>query len=152
MSTYQNQKAKSSFRIKKKRLSAVQKITLTTIAIAMLTVIISTIALFLSNPEYNVKKEITNLSTDYYENYLYKKIINSKKTENLDDIFKDYNETNPSTIYLRQLLYHKEIDQKTINFIKTYCDENKTYVKFHPEHPYSKSSYSISYNYSCDFE
>ena len=51
------------------------------------------------------KSKIEALASDYYENYLYQQIVNSK--ENPAKILDEYKKIGLSIVYLRQLLHYK---------------------------------------------
>lgn len=109
-------------------------------------VIISVVCLVVFNPERQVKSKINSLAATYYEDYFYPKITKDPAT-----VLKKYENTGLSQVTLRQLLFDPSGSTKKSGYILAHCDENKTYVKYYPEPPYSKTSYRTEINYSCDF-
>lgn len=136
---------------KKTSLSIAQKTIVLVIGLLFILIAVLSISLFFLNTESRVKNTISSIATDYYENYIYENIINSEKVEEFDKIMENYEHFGFSAIYLRQLLYYNN-NPETIDFIKQYCDENKTSVKFYPNPPYSRTSYRAEYTYFCNFE
>lgn len=133
---------------KKKSFSPVQKIVLFMIMILFVLVIGYLIFGLTYTSENITKSKIETLASDYYENYLYKQIVDSK--EDPAKILDEYKKIGLSIVYLRQLLRY-ENDKELENYLLKHCDENKTSVKFYPESPYTKTSYHTDYSYSCDF-
>ena len=138
---------------RKKRFTLVQKIILGVIGATFITIIIATISILSSKPENVVTSKIEALASDYYENYLYQGILDSNRfSGNIEETLQKYVDVGFSPITLRELLLH---DTKKSNdfasFIKNYCDENRTTIKFYPEAPFTKTSYHIDYSYSCEF-
>lgn len=138
---------------KKHKLSPIQKIIIVIIVSVMAITIGFAIASFFLQPENLTKAKISNLATDYYENYLYENLINSEKfSGNIDATMSEYRDRGLSTITLRQLLLHDQSKNASLaNEIKNYCDEEKTTIKFYPDAPYSRSSYHVDYHYVCNF-
>lgn len=140
-------------KIQKNRLSAPQKVIISIIVMAFIVIIIAVVSVFITKPENIVKSKIEALSSNYYENYLYENILNSDNfSGNITETLEKYTETGFSAITLRELLLNDT--KKTADiapFIKEYCDENKTTIKFYPESPFTRSSYRANYSYSCEF-
>ncbi len=138
---------------KKHKLSPIQKIIIVIIVSVMAITIGFAIASFFLQPENLTKAKISNLATDYYENYLYENLINSEKfSGNIDATMSEYKDRGLSTITLRQLLLHDQSKNASLaNEIKNYCDEEKTTIKFYPDAPYSRGSYHVDYHYVCNF-
>ena len=94
-----------------------------------------------------------NLAKTYYEEFIYEGIKNASANE--DEVAKKmdrYVESGFAPVNLRQLmLYKREQTKKDADYIRRYCDENKTSVKFYPEKPYGKEDYRIEFRYSCEF-
>ena len=123
------------------------------ITAAMIAVIVSVVCIFLFKPENTVKAKISELSSDYYENYLYQSLDpNSLSSEEFSKSMQKYEKTGLTITTLRQiLLYDHKKNAKDAPFLKKYCDEDSTYIKYYPEYPYSKTSYRTEYTYSCEF-
>ncbi len=138
---------------KRHRLTTPQIVVLIVIIASMFIVIAMSIFALLFKPENTVKAKISELSSDYYENYLYQNFdFNNFSSEELANFMQKYENKGLTAITLRQILLHDY--QKNAEFaplLKKYCDEDSTYVKFYPEPPYSKTSYRTEYTYSCDF-
>lgn len=138
---------------KSRRLSKIQKIIVAIIIIAFVIVFTVSIGLMFFSTENHVKSKIDHLARNYYENYYYEKIINSKKFDgDVTGILENYRESGFSPAPLRQiLLYDTDENKSTAEYIKKYCDYNKTYIRFYPDSPYGKTDYHIDYSYSCEF-
>lgn len=132
-----------------------KKIIITVIILAFITVAIGVIFIPFSKPEYKINTKIPALASDYYENYFYEELLNLDQYSNESDLKKamtKYEEKGFAIVTLRQLLlHHDEVSSEPLNYLKEYCDENATFVRFYPEYPYEKTSYHIDYNYSCDY-
>lgn len=139
----------------KKSFSTPQKTIIIVIISAFLVVIFAVISSFFLKPENLVKTKIEVLAREYYETYFYDKFFKSEdflNLEKLDSQMKKYKTSGFPSVPLRQiLLYENEKNADSAELIGSYCDENKTSVRFYPEYPYEKASYSMKFNYSCDF-
>ncbi|MBR3252654.1 hypothetical protein IKF84_01105 [Candidatus Saccharibacteria bacterium] len=134
---------------------------LTVIATIMLIVIGFNIFCLVVTPEKLVKDEITAITSDYYENYFYNKVLdnNSLSTDNADfnasameKILKNYTNRGFASISLRQLLLSD--DQKHIaatEHLEKYCNLDRSNIKIYPEAPYNRQNYHVEYSYSCKF-
>ncbi|MBR2795489.1 hypothetical protein IKE13_00305 [Candidatus Saccharibacteria bacterium] len=138
---------------KKHRFTTPQIVVLIVIVLSMVAVIAAAICTVFLKPENTVKDKISELSADYYENYLYEKFdFSNLSPEDYLDFMQKYEKTGLTATTLRQLLLYDH--QKNAEFaplLKKYCDEDTTYIKYYPEHPYSKTSYRVEYTYSCEF-
>lgn len=146
-----NKRTHSNFNTTKKRLSTTQKTIIAIILISSILVVAFYLYSLFFNSEAHIKGKLSTLASHYYEDYLYENLINSENINDLGEVMEEYKTSGFPTVYLRQLLYYKENDAKTISLLKEHCNENKTGVKFYPESPFSKTSYRIEYIYSCDF-
>ncbi|MBR2659035.1 hypothetical protein IKD57_04115 [Candidatus Saccharibacteria bacterium] len=130
-----------------------RKIIIVVIIITMFAVILFLLFKSFSTPEHIIKAKIETAATDYYENFFYTDITKYGTTEkSLAEIMDRYKDKGFSTVSLRQLLLYdskKYADARDV--VTSYCDENKSYVKFYPEPPYEQKNYRIEYHYSCDF-
>lgn len=140
-------------RIDRQVYSATKKSILTVIIFSMLIVILAVLFVIFNDPEKLVKQKITDITTDYYENYYYPSLIgNAADEDSLSDIMTPYVTPGFATISLRQLLlFDNERFAKTATFVKQYCDENKTFAHIYPDPPFGKKNYHIDYIYSCAF-
>ena len=138
---------------RKTRFTTPQIIIFIIIVLSMIAVIVTTICAVVFKPENTVKDKISELSADYYENYLYQKFdFDDISSEDLANFMQKYEKTGLTATTLRQLLlYDHQKNAEYAPFLKKYCDEDTTYIKFYPEHPYSKTSYRVEYTYSCEF-
>lgn len=134
----------------------VQRIIILIIILNFILITIALVVSFIFTPENLTKSKLDNLAKDYYENYLYQNIINSDSFKEKNDLkitFEKYETIGLSSVTLRELfLYKDHPDQETIDYIKEYCDDNKTNVTFYPKPPYEKNSYEMEFFYSCNFE
>ncbi len=153
MAKSKNKKTQANSR--RRRYSPAQKTILLIIFIAFFIVFIALLCAFFLKPEKIVKSKIDTIASDYYENYFYEKLITSEKyteSKDLDDILGRYKDNGLATLNLRQLLlYDNQKNAEFAPYLKKYCDEENTYIKFYPEPPYSRTSYHIDYTYSCNF-
>lgn len=138
---------------KRQRFTKPQLIIIIVIILCMLSVVTAVIYNLFSKPENIVKAKISEISSDYYENYLYKNFNFEKySSEDLANFMQKYENVGLTTTTLRQLLlYDHQKNADVAPLLKKYCDENTTFIKFYPEQPYSKNSYHIEYTYSCEF-
>ena len=155
---------KSSFRVNTFDTHIAKNTTLTIIVIATLSILAYFIFSIIATPEFLIKREIESITTDYYENYFYRNILDnnslnpddvteSTSTENnLSDILDQYKNTGFPRITLNQLLlYDNRKNYALASSISEYCDLNKTTIKIFPEPPYTAKNYRVEYNYSCNF-
>lgn len=138
---------------KRQRFTKPQLIIIIVIILCMLSVITAVIYNLFSKPENIVKAKISEISSDYYENYLYKNFNFEKySSEDFANFMQKYENVGLTTTTLRQLLlYDHQKNADVAPLLKKYCDENTTFIKFYPEQPYSKTSYRVEYTYSCEF-
>lgn len=138
---------------KRQRFTKPQLIIIIVIILCMLSVVTAVIYNLFSKPENIVKAKISEISSDYYENYLYKNFNFEKySSEDLANFMQKYENVGLTTTTLRQLLlYDHQKNADVAPLLKKYCDENTTFIKFYPEQPYSKTSYRVEYTYSCEF-
>lgn len=128
---------------------------LTVIFLATLVVVATTIASFFLTKESRIKRQITHLATDYYENYFYTNLTSSpdyKALTNPTSVMENFHTYGLARKTLNDLLlYDNQKNANYADFLSEYCDVNKTYVRIFPDPPYEKNSYHIEYNYACDF-
>lgn len=133
---------------KKPDSSFVPKIIIAIVIIAMIVVVVATIMFLVFTKENRIKPKIEALATSYYEDNLYEKFVNPT---NSTEMLQKYDKTGLPLVQLRQLIFTSDLEKTEIEQIRNACDENKTYVKYFPEPPYSKTSYHIEYTYNCNF-
>ncbi len=127
-----------------------QKITLAIIISATILVIISVLCIFILDNERIAKSKISSLASEYYENYFYPSM--SIEKDELADVMSDFLETGFNNVNLRQLILATGKDHSAdADFLRKYCDEKSTIIRFFPEPPFDKTSYHVEYSYSCDF-
>ena len=148
-------KARTSTRNNHKPNFCAKTIILTVIILTFLVVIIAVICSLIFTPETITKSNLNKLATDYYENYYYESIVNSKEfnaLDNVDSTMEKYTEKGFPKIKLRQLiLQNQSRNQPLTDQIIKYCDEESTFVTFYPELPFDRTSYHIEFDYSCLF-
>ncbi len=132
--------------------SIIRYITLAIIAIAMLSVILATLFAIFYNPENIVKQKIAEISSDYYENYLYEKALAPTDTQSTAELAERYVKAGFPIISLRQLfLFDNGRYAESSDLITTHCNESETFITFFPEAPFSKTDYRVEYHYACAF-
>ena len=100
----------------------------------------------------------------YYENYFYPNILkNNSIYENdvaspttaepiMSNILEKYTERGFSRIDLNQLLLYDNFKHySSASSLSSYCDLEKTFITIFPEPPYTRQSYHVKYDYSCNF-
>lgn len=126
-----------------------RKAILTVITLIIFAVLISAVCSIIFNAERTTKSAISNLATEYYENYLHQSI--SSSGEDINKVMQKYTDTGFSAIPLRQLILRSSQDKAVKEAILKYCDENATLIQFFPIEPFSKTDYRVEYTYSCSF-
>lgn len=122
------------------------------IVLSMAVVILGAAAATFMTNESRVKSKVSDLASDYYENYFYTNLISSPKFKDLNSTMEKYQEHGFSTISLNELLlYDNQKNAKFSDYLTEYCDENKTFIKFYPDPPYDRKSYHIQFSYACTF-
>lgn len=125
------------------------------ILIASLIVAFSIIYAIFFNTEKVIKSKISALATDYYENYFYENLISSdkfKQVKNLDSTMEKYHTSGLSPVSLSDLLlYDNQKNHEYRDYLTTYCDEDRTSIKFYMDPPYERTSYHYEITYSCNF-
>lgn len=123
-----------------------KKIVLVIIALTVIIVIATIVAIPFLEPERRVKADITALATDYYENYLYPDDLASSPNVS------KYETYGFAPITLRQLLLHDHGKNSShTSFLSQYCDPTATIIKYYADPPYGRTDYHIDYTYSCEF-
>lgn len=140
------------------KLSLVQKIILSIILIVAVSVItVSVYAIIHFRPTDTatlVKSYISNISTDYYENYYFPSLessIHDHSNSDISEVLSRYTDTGFSRVPLRQIISHIDYDETSLNQITERCDTNSTLVHFFPDPPFTSTSYHVDYEYSCNF-
>lgn len=146
---------KKSSKLKPYQALPFPKIIIVIIVIAIFLVFLALLLALIFKPENQVKLKISNLSSSYYENFLYKESVNPEGAPSIEQPNSDlirYTEQGFAPVLLRQLIFqdHEELTSDDY-YILEYCDENNTYVQFYPEAPYTKTSYRTETTYSCNF-
>ena len=136
---------------------------LTVIILTMLTVIGFTIFNFIATPEFLVKREIKSITSDYYENYFYNKILENNSLDPnesdssviepvLSEALKKYVDTGFARLTLRQLLLYDDAKHSgSSKYLSKYCDLDTSLLKIYPESPFGRKNYHVDYSYSCKF-
>ena len=133
--------------------TSARNITLVIIIIAALAVCTTFIASILLKPERLVPPKIEALATNYYENIFYEKMVTSDQfSGDATATLEKHHERGLAIITLRQLLLQDPpITDDEANYLRQYCDENKTTVHFYPDPPYTRTAYHAEFNYACNF-
>ena len=122
------------------------------IAFAMMIVVLALLFMSFSSPERTVKNKITEIATDYYENYFYAQFTAGVDESLFEENFSRYQDVGFSRVSLRQLLlFDNERYAKSADILSKYCDKNTTYVQFFPYPPFGKTDYKTEFHYSCEF-
>ena len=152
-----NRKPKQKPRRKKSH-RTISPIPLTILIIIIVVSIVVAIAFLFSaftSTESIVKDRISALTKNFYENHLYVGVANSNNSADrntFESTMRKYAEDGFGIIRLRQILhFNNEMSAHEKDFITSYCDENRTYVKIYPEPPFGPESYHAEYHYSCNF-
>lgn len=153
MRSTKNNKRKKQSRTRKPKYDLVQKIILGIIAACFLVVIFYLIYSLINRPENRVPRLISEISEDYYENYLYEKFSKSDSFKNdPDKTMELYSQYGFTPVDLKTLLlYDNQKNAKYSEELRKYCSVEATSVKFYPESPYGKKDYRVEYSYSCEF-
>lgn len=145
-------------RVAKKKQKSFLNPSIIVLIVIMLTSITITVAFLFPiffSAEKIVKDQINSMSKDYYENHLYKNLVQTKNSSDptvFEETMQKYQKNGFSMVHLRQLLlYDDKKNAPSSKLVTEYCDENKTYIKFYPEPPFERTSYRIEYTYSCNF-
>ena len=122
---------------------------LTIIVLSALVIVAALVASYFLKPELRVKNIISELTSDYYENYFHDKYIN-----NVNDtaLIQKKTKNGMPPISLRQLLlYDNQKNNEHLDYLSSYCDLDSTYVTIYPKPPYDNKTYHTDYSYSCNF-
>ncbi len=114
-----------------------------------LVVIVALVASHFLKPELRVKSIISELTSDYYENYFHDKYIHD--TSDVTTIQKETKNGLPPIPLHQLLLYDNQKNNENSEYLSSYCDLDSTYVTIYPEPPYDKKSYHADFSYSCNF-
>lgn len=131
----------------------IKRIVLVAIGLTMAAVVIALISAFVFDDEKMVKSKMEGLAKEYYESYIYINLIDDTMSdEKVAELMDNYGLKGFAPVNLRQLLLHdrqNHIDD--IEYIRRYCDENRTTVRFFPEAPFEKEDYRVEFRYDCEF-
>ena len=146
--------SRRSRKSKKSQENFAKKIILGIIIFTAIIILGLTIFAAIFTNENRVKSAISNIATDYYENYFYENLLRSPDfpKDHPEDVLEEYQSSGLSVLTLRDLLLYD--DQKHFSerdFLTKFCDEGKTYIHFYPDEPYTRNSYHVEYTYSCNF-
>ena len=121
------------------------------ICAAIVVVMIGLIGSFFWNNQRRVETKMEEMAREYYEGFIYENLVHGAMSkEEVEKVVSRYKDRGFAAVNLRQLLlYDGKRNMESAGFIKEYCDENRTSVKFYPEEPYDKKSYRIEYTYKC---
>ena len=131
--------------------SFAKKFMLVIVLILMSIVLITTICSFIFSKENQIKHQITEAASSYYENYFYESIFSAESVKTTDEAYaslEKHHEKGFSAVKLDIILSH---GSPYADFLNQNCDTNSTTVKFFPDPPYDNKSYHAEYTYSCNF-
>lgn len=133
--------------------TSARNVTLIIIIITTLIIWASFIASILLKPARLVPPKIEALATNYYENIFYERMENSDQfSGDPTATLEKHRERGLAIITLRQiLLQDPPITADEAEYLRQYCDENKTTIHFYPDPPYTRTDYHVEYNYACNF-
>lgn len=153
MNAVKNKKKKRTVRRVKYDNSKIRKIMIGVVCAAMLMVVVAMICGIFFNNERMTKKKLDQMASEYYEGYIYENLIHGAMSkEEIENVMKRYVTKGFAPVNLRQLLlYDGRKNAKDAEFVKKFCDENETSVKFYPEEPYDKKAYRMEYRYGCEW-
>ena len=141
--------------VKRAKLSNTQKFIIGVICLSMFAVLSAVLSTILLSPERTTKELISNITSDYYENYYYAKILEANPSatpEKLEEILGKYEKSGLAAIPLTELLlYDNQKNADAELKIGQYCDTNRTFIKIYPDPPYKRNSYHVEYTYSGNF-
>ncbi|MBR3246672.1 hypothetical protein IKF87_02195 [Candidatus Saccharibacteria bacterium] len=125
------------------------------ILITSIVVVIALVSSLFIDRESMVKGRISELASDYYENYYHPRMVNSpsfQKLTDLDAAMAKYHEKGFTPITLNELLtYNDGKNHADAKLLTSYCNPQSTSIKIHPDPPYDAKSYHLEINYSCNF-
>lgn len=131
--------------------SFAKKFMLIIVLILMFIVLIATICSFMFSKENQIKHQITEAASSYYENYFYESIFSAESVKTADEAYaslEKHHEKGFPTVRLDIILSR---NPSYADFLNQNCDTGSTTVKFFPDPPYDSKSYHIEYTYSCNF-
>ena len=113
--------------------------------IAVMAIVAITLIINLAfNPEAVTKRKVESLAHDYYENYYFEKVENSKLPNSAEEGL-------PKVSLRQLLLFDNGRHMDMLDELSQICDTNATNIKIYPQDPYNKNNYRVEYNYSCNF-
>ena len=123
------------------------------ICAAIVVVVVSLIGSYFWNDEKRVEAKMEEMAREYYEGFIYENLVHGAMSKDeVEKVVSRYEKRGFAAVNLRQLLlYDGKKNMESAGYIKNYCDENQTSVKFYPEEPYDKKSYRIEYKYKCEW-
>ena len=138
-------------RVRKNDAVVARRVIIGVICAAIVVVLVSLVVSFLWNNQRRVEAKMEEMAREYYEGFIYENLVHGAMSkEEIEKVVGRYKERGFAKVNLRQLLlYDGKRNMESAGFIKDYCDENRTSVKFYPEEPYDKNSYRIEYTYKC---
>ena len=132
-----------------------KRIRIISCSLILLILIVIIVLIILNNTSYEakLKKELTNMGKDFYENYYYPGLGNIDKK---DEILK-----NMSTIGIKVNLnnlvtYNNKKNEDKLEMFKNdktknECNKEETKVIIYPEKPYNNDNYKIEVRLDCGY-
>ncbi|MBR3116217.1 hypothetical protein IKF30_03275 [Candidatus Saccharibacteria bacterium] len=138
---------------KKYDITVVRRVVLWVIGLTIATVVVGVVVCLVWSNERVTKAKLDAMAKDYYEGYIYENLISGAMSQDeINKTMERYEGWGFAPVNLRQLLsYDEQKNGKGAEFVKNYCDENDTSVKYYPEVPYDKKSYRLEYKYVCEW-
>ena len=140
-------------RFSRTRTSTIKNIVLIVIFALIITVGVAIVAAFLSQPELQIKQKFETIANNYYENTIYESILSSDQfSGNPADALEKNSGRGLALVTLRQIILLDEtVPADVASYLEKYCDINKTFVRFYPQSPFSRTDYRAEYTYDCNF-
>lgn len=147
--------AKDDKKVKgKENIEKTNKIIKGVVLLIALLIVFVVIYLFSSgyfNKERKLTNSITNLGTNFYEDFYYKKISESgSDSQKFLEQFGDVGIIVSLYNMEKNIGNDNESDIKVLNDAK--CDKYKTTVTIYPKSPYKKDSYTMKANLECNLK
>ena len=147
MKTKKSRKRKPDYSVK------TRKVMIIVVSALILLVVIALICGLVFNNEAETKRKLDAMANEYYEEFIYENLIHGAMAQDeIESAMSRYVEQGFSSVNLRQLLlYDNKKNVKEGEFVKRFCDENRTSVKFYPIAPFGKKDYRVEYQYKCEW-
>ncbi|MBQ9017126.1 hypothetical protein IJ103_02695 [Candidatus Saccharibacteria bacterium] len=139
-----------SFSTFKSRAPLVKRTVVVCVIICISLVVVNAVASAYFNPKTSVERELSALAEEYYEDYLYERLVGDRTGDEVAKELKNYREVGVTNTYLRQLLLYDSGRRKAAAGYFENCNRNETYVKYYPDPPYGKQDYHFDIKLACE--